>query len=99
MDSICLATQLAAHISIFISIMLRYNQLTKLKNRYLSLLAALLAGVSLAASIRIVLTWPEPITLIDYAESLIISLSALYVIHCRGSMTRILKLDSLKPAP
>lgn len=97
MDTLCLTTQLAAHLAIFISIMSRYNQLKKLDNRFLSLLAALLAGVSLSAALRIGLTWPRPITLSDYFESFIVVLAAIHVWRCGGKMSRILLINSLKP--
>lgn len=96
MDTICLTAQLAAHIAIFMSIMHRYNRLPELKNRPLSFVAALMAGVSLAATIRIVLTWPEPITLIDYAESIVVVLVALHVGRCGGRMSHILSLKHLQ---
>lgn len=95
MDTVCLTAQLASHIAIFFSIMARYNRLTTIKNRPLSFLAALLAGTSLAAAIRIALTWPEPITLIDYGESVIIVLIAWHVARCGGRMSRILTLKRL----
>lgn len=94
MDTICLISQLAAHISIFISIMLHYNRLTQLENRRLSFVAALVAGTSLSAAIRIALTWPEPIGLIDYAQSVVVVAIAWHVVRCGGRMGHIL---SLKP--
>lgn len=98
METLCLIAQLVAHLAIFYTIMLRYNRLKRIENRPLSLLAGLLAGVSLAASIRIALTWPEPITLIDYFESMIVVLIAIHVARCGGHMTRILWVNTLKPS-
>ena len=95
MDTLCLTVQLAAHLSIFTVIMIRYNRLRVLESRPLSILASLLAGLSLAASIRIVLTWPEPITAYDYLESALVVLIAVHAIRCGGHMTRILWLNRL----
>lgn len=95
MDTLCLTAQLAAHLSIFTVIMIRYNRLRVLESRPLSLLAGLLAGLSLAASIRIILTWPEPITLYDYLESALAVLAAMHTVRCGGHMTRILWLNRL----
>lgn len=95
MDTLCLIAQLAAHLSIFTVIMIRYNRLKVLESRPLSLLASLLAGLSLAASIRIVLTWPEPITVYDYLESVLVVLIAMHTIRCGGHMTRILWINRL----
>lgn len=96
MDTFCLAAQLTAHLVIFITIMARYNRLVTLQNRTLSLIAALIAGVSLAASIRIILTWPEPISFIDYLESFLVVLVAIHVARCGGHMSRILWVNTLK---
>lgn len=95
MDTLCLIAQLAAHLSIFTVIMIRYNRLRVLESRPLSLLAGLFAGLSLAASIRIILTWPEPITVYDYLESALAVLAAMHTIRCGGHMTRILWINRL----
>lgn len=95
MNTLCLIAQLAAHLSIFTVILIRYNRLKVLESRPLSFLAGLLAGVSLAASIRIILTWPEPITVYDYLESALAVIAAMHAVKCGGHMSRILWLNRL----